>query len=300
MKNPRVLAAVFTALVVGLISGLVLGRSQRETRDPSPSKKEERKAEAPTADPMMDSPRIIREQKEEIARLEERVRSLQAGREPSREDKIATAKEIYESFVKLANRDREPDPEEFVKVLGRLDEVDSDMAAYFISRLEEAIESGEREKAEEMGIFLILCSGGPDVTAFLNRHLRGEAGTPESRRELLQAVSGSGGPPFSMSKIPIDERLQELAYGFLESSDPNERAGGAGLLSGQHDDQGPKPLETSLGIGHPPSSARRLAPGAGPHRRSEHVELLGVPGQPVQRRERPSVSPGSRRRRRPS
>lgn len=236
---PLVLAIGIGAFAAGFASGFLL------RRDPvgagRPSRLEDRRAgfastpaDAPAALPASEGAgdalqKRVEVQRERIRELEERL--VEAGRKAggvrTKAEKLAIAKEIYESFLRLSKGTG--DSEETLKAMGRIGELDADMASFFIDRYKE--QRGKPETEYETALFLALASGGPEVSALILGHLTDPSVPAAERQSLLQGISENGGF-YSMNRIPVNEELCQVALRLGGSQDQAERQGGAGLLGG--------------------------------------------------------------------
>jgi hypothetical protein len=236
--------AVHLLTLVGIITfiagfgvGFLLKREPEALEKVSRREETRATAASPIATPAARAPsdetgtalqKTVEVQKERIRELETRLVEAErkAGGVKTRVEKLAVAKEVYDAFVRLSKG--AGDSEETLKLMGRLSELDADMASFFIERYKEG--QGKKEQ-EGMALFLALASGGPDVGALILGLLTDPATSAADRQGLLQQVGGNGGF-YSMNRIPVGDELAQVAYRLAGSTDVAERLGGAGLLGG--------------------------------------------------------------------
>ncbi len=223
------------ALIIGLAGGLLIAGARKQGKTATTPASTERtdgpiaKTTGGPAETVEALNQAIARQSEEIRGLKEKVAQLEAKpvQGPAAKtgaDKLKRAKEIYELFLSATNNKEGP---EMVKAIGAIDELEEEMAPYFIEKLKAGVED---EELKHMLLFLTLMCGGKDVGAYVVERLGDASMNAEERQELLHGLAGMGGPV--TKKLPLDEGLARLADRLIVSNDENERMGGAGLLGG--------------------------------------------------------------------
>jgi len=227
------------AFAAGFAAGFFLRRGP-EAPEKVSRREESRAAVSPAETPAPRAPseeggpaiqRTVEVQKERIRELETRLAEVErkAGGVKTEAEKLAVAKEVYEAFVRLSKG--AGDSDETLKLMGRLSELDADMASFFIDRYKEGKGKPQPQQEESMALFLVLASGGPDASALILSLLTDPATSAIDRMGLLQGIGGNSGF-YSMNRIPVGDDLAQVAYRLAGSADVSDRMGGAGLLGG--------------------------------------------------------------------
>ncbi len=241
--KPSVVGACILGIVVGVISGIAIGRARTPAAPNNPASKATPKETPPPQNVLPateerrevpDDPAALKEivvrQRAEIDTLAARVAELERQPQHGRpaQDKLAIAKEIYEAF--LASMKAEETGEgsgNYWKVLGRLDELDESMASFFIGKYSKA----EGKEESELALGLALWSGGKEAVEFIKELLRDSSLGGKARNSLLQSFAMWGDDGFYPAKpLPVDSELAQMAFQLAESPKTEERSGGAGIL----------------------------------------------------------------------
>lgn len=170
-----------------------------------------------------------------VMELEADLRALQplARKSPETESSRDFAEHVFEDYLELdSSRSKNPDPDKFRGLLGRLGRLDDKSSEYFIERYRKAkqTEDGQHEKA--IALELALASGGPRTAEFVNILLNDPTLEPIFRENLLSEISGMSGSFFSIKRLPVSPGLESTAMTLVRSEKPEERRGAAGLLGG--------------------------------------------------------------------
>ena len=226
--------ALAAGFAVGIFAGYGRAKRDLKSRDENHVSKLDGKPR-PTVPPVAEGESV--DLRKTIATQRERIRELETllvaedrkGKEgEASKDKLALAKEIYELFVRLGKG--KADSDEALTAMGRLSELNPDMASFFIERARQ--KPGKDSGGMNMALFLMLACGGPEVSAFIHETLTDPSIEYPSRKELLGTISGGNGMYTVPQRIPVDENLARVAFEILRSEKSYERKGAVSLLGG--------------------------------------------------------------------
>lgn len=232
-------AVAVAALAAGAVGGAMFERSRKPAAGPAADSRPEAApdgkpgppaaGEAPQLEwPAMiskDAPAARAELQAENAKLKARVAELekQLPKEKTKEDKIAIAKEILECI-----RKGKRDPEAFRKMLKLIGELDPAMGPFFLERLADPDEPGEKNPLYD----LALASGGPEVAEWALANLTNPGTDDDVRQRILRVLGGGSKELFTIRNLPVTGKLADLGFTYATSSSADERRAGAGLLGG--------------------------------------------------------------------
>ncbi len=200
----------------------------------------------------------LRQERDEVARLKEQlaeIDALAAAEEAGdAEKRQAFAKEMFDGIVAIESN--AANPEDMVKLAGKLDELDEDLVDFFAARYHEAL-GDERDDRRDTAVMLALISGGEKASGFLDGILNNPEIGVEKRKDVMGDLR-SWGSWVSMERIPLTDSLRRTGTRLRESEADWERAGGAGLLSNSSDAESRSILEGML-LNDPSESVKASA-----------------------------------------
>jgi len=190
-------------------------------RTPDPVKKQQLR---PGAQRIPEGPTVAQDMQEEILSLRRRLRELErperAGANADQARQHADA--VYRDLTDPRSHE---DPKRWLRMLGRLAELDPSMAPHFVAKYREKQPSGDPTALE-----LAICCGGPEVLTLL-KEIFGDPKTPAPQRHLAGvAMTGMGLVTQMWPEYSPDPALSELAGRYVGSADPADRRGAIGLL----------------------------------------------------------------------
>jgi len=210
------------ALLVGLLLGIGIGRRSAERNlEPDQPKRQQFR---PGAQRVPEGPTVAHEMHGEILALRRRLRELEgqdkAVASPDRSTQHADA--VYRDLMDARLHE---DPKRWLRMLGRLAELDPSMAPHFIAKYREKQPGGD-----PIALELAICCGGPEVVALL-KEIFGDPKTSALQRHLAGvAMTGMGLVSQMWPKYSPDPAMSELAVRYVGSADPADRRGAIGLL----------------------------------------------------------------------
>jgi len=243
MKPGLALPFGLVCLAAGILVGLFMGR-----REPAPVVRER---VAPTISVSSSSPTPA--VPDELARLRERVRELEARPTRPALDPEAGNRAAAELYAGLTDPTIHEDQAAWLRMLGRLGEIDSSMTAWCVKKYRDS-----KPKVDSVALELALGSGGPEAVALLKEILGSSPSLPEERVKLGIVLNGQSMISRIGRGLPVDDELARLGERALAQTDPWERMAGIGLL-GLQDTEGSRAQLQSLVSQEPNEHAKEAA-----------------------------------------
>jgi hypothetical protein len=232
MKSTLVLPFGLVCLAAGVVLGLSIVR-----RDSPPAPQRRSAAELPgsmPAAPVSAGPSV------ELDRLRERVRELEARPLSPPLDPEAGNRSAAELYDGLTNRKMQEEPAAWLRMLGRLGEMDRSMTTWCVKKYRES-----KPKVDAVALELAVRAGGPEAVALLKEILGSSHALPGDWATVGIVLSGQGMISRVGGGLQVDEELARLGERALARSDPWERMAGIGLL-GCQDTDGSRAMLQSL------------------------------------------------------